>query len=75
MGQAISYVYYMPAKLIKHVIKVLALYCAFSAVILAFKVYVEKKDDTDGTAVGVCNDICVDAGLTESRGLIMYTDN
>ena len=64
MGRAISYVQYMPAKPIKHGIKVYALCCALSAVILAFKVYVGKEDDTDGSAVAVCNDLCVDAGLT-----------
>ena len=43
MGRAISYVQYIPAKPIKHGIKVFALCCAMSAVILAFKVYVEKR--------------------------------
>ena len=75
MGRAISYVQYMPDKPIKHGIKVFALCCAFSAVILAFKVYIGKEDDTDGTTVGVCNDLCIDAGLTESRGRVLYTDN
>jgi len=55
MGQAITIIYgqYTPIKPIKHGIKVFALCRAFSAVILAFKVYVGKEDDTDGTAVGV----------------------
>jgi hypothetical protein len=75
MGRAISYVQYIPAKPIKHGIKVFALCCAFSAVILAFKVYVGKEDDADGTAVGICNELCVDAGLTESSGRTLYTDN
>jgi len=44
-------------------------------VILAFKVYVGKEDDTDGSAVAVCNDLCVDAGLTGARGRVLYTDN
>ena len=65
----------MPAKPIKHGIKVYALCCALSAVILAFKVYVGKEDDTDGSAVAVCNDLCVDAGLTGARGRVLYTDN
>ena len=43
--------------------------------ILAFKVYVGKEDDTNGTAVGICNELCVCAGLTESRGRVLYTDN
>jgi len=65
----------MPTKPIKHGIKVFALRCAFSAVILAFTLYVGKEDDTDGTAVGICNDLCVEAGLTESHGRVLYTDN
>ena len=58
MGRAISYVQYMPAKPIKHGIKVFALCCAFSAVILAFKVYVGKEDDSDGSAAAVCENLC-----------------
>jgi len=64
MGRMISCVQYMPAKPIKHGIKVLALCCALSAVILLFKIYVGKEDDSDGTAVGVCNDLVIDAGLS-----------
>lgn len=75
MGRAISYVQDMPAKPIKHGIKVFALCCACSAVILAFKVYCDKEDKSDGTAVGICNDLCVDAGLTTTRGRVLYTDN
>jgi len=75
MGRAISYVQYMPAKPIKHGIKVFALCCAFSAIILSFKVYVGKKDDLDGTAVGVCDKLIKDAGLISARGCVLYTDN
>ena len=75
MGRAISYVQYMPAKPIKHGIKVFALCCAVSAVILAFKVYVGKEDDSDGSAAAVCDELCVDAGLTHQRGRVLYTDN
>jgi len=46
-----------------------------SAVILAFKVYVGKEDDSYGTAVGVCDQLVNDAGLTSARGCILYTDN
>ena len=75
MGRAISYVQYMPAKPTKHGIKVFALCCAFSAVILAFQVYVGKEDDSDGSAVAVCENLCVSAGLTTQRGRVLYTDN
>ncbi len=75
MGRAISYVQYMPAKPIKHGIKVFALCCAFSAVVLAFQVYVGKEDNSDGSAVTVCEKLCVSAGLTTHRGRVLYTDN
>ena len=75
MDHTISYVQYMPAKPIKHGIKVLALCCALSAVILLFKIYVGKEDDSDGTAIGVGNDLIVDAGLSGQRGRVLYTDN
>ena len=73
MGRAITYVQYMPAKPIKHGIKVFALCCAVSAIILAFKVYVGKEDDSDGTAAA--DELCVDAGLMHQRGPVLYTDN
>ena len=43
--------------------------------ILAFKVYVGKEDDSDGTAVGVCDQLVNDAGFTSARGRVLYTDN
>jgi len=59
----------------KHGIKVFALCCKLSAVILSFKVYVGKEDTSDGSAVGVCNHLIKDAGLAEQRGRVLYTDN
>ena len=75
MGRAISYVQYMPAEPVKHGIKVFALCCALSAVTFSFKVHVGNGDDSDGTALGVCNDLVVDAGLAEQRGRVLYTEN
>ena len=43
MGRAVSYVQYMPAKPIKHRIKVFAICCSSSVVMLAFFMYVKKK--------------------------------
>ena len=43
--------------------------------ILAFKVYVGKEDDSDGTAVGVCDQLVNDADLTSTHGRVLYTDN
>ena len=51
-----------------------ALCCAFFAVILAFQVYVGKEDNSDGSAVAVCENLCVSAGFTQ-RGRVLYTDN
>jgi len=56
MGCAVSYVQYMPAKPIKRGIKVFALCCAVSTVLLAFEVYVGKDDPTkDISALAVCD--------------------
>jgi len=38
-------------------------------------VYVEKEEDADGTTVGLCNDLVVDAGLTKAYTRVLYSDN
>jgi hypothetical protein len=43
MGRAVTYVQYVPAKAIKHGVKVFCLCCAISAVLLSFKVYVGNQ--------------------------------
>ena len=66
MGRAVSYVQYMPAKPIKHDIKVYCLCCAVSGVILAFQVYTDKKEEEKPkvtVAIDVCTELCRDAGL------------
>ena len=77
MGRAISYVQYMPAKPIKHGIKVFVCCCALSAVILSFKVYVGKEEvgGGDGSAKSICIELLEKAGLTGQRGRTLYTDN
>ena len=45
------------------------------AVILAFKVYVGKEDDSNGSAAAVCDELCVNGILTHQQGLVLYTDN
>ena len=76
VGRAVSYVQYMPAKPIKHGLKVYALCCACSAVLLAFQVYVGKEDDeTENSAVPICHRLCRQAGITGERGHVLYTDN
>jgi hypothetical protein len=48
MGWAITWVQYLPAKLIKHRIKVFALCCAETGFLVAFKIYTGKGSELDG---------------------------
>ena len=57
MDWEIFHVQHMPAKPIKHSIKVFTLCCTFLAVILLFKVYIGKEDALYGTVIGVCIDL------------------
>jgi len=51
-GRAVAFVQYMPAKPIKHGIKVFCVCCAVSGIMLAYEVYCGNKDKkTDGTSV------------------------
>ena len=68
MGRAISYFHYMPAKPIKHGIKAFVICCALSTILLAFKVYVGREDDSDNTALGICDELVNVAGITSARG-------
>ena len=43
MGRAMTYVQYIPAKPIKHGIKVYCLCCAYSGVMLAYQIYLDNK--------------------------------
>ena len=45
--RAITYVYYMLAKLIKNGIKVFAIFSTVSTILLGFKVYIGQEDDSD----------------------------
>ena len=64
VGRGVSFVQYMPAKPIKHGIKVYALCCAYSAVLLAFQIYVGKEDDEENLAVAICHRLCQESGIT-----------
>jgi hypothetical protein len=64
----------MPAKPIKHGIKVFCVCCAFTGVTLAWKVYCGKDND-DSTALEICDQLVKLAGLTNARGRELYTDN
>ena len=75
MGRSITYVKYMPEKLIKHGIKVFAICCDLSTIILGLKFYVGQEDNSDKTALGICDDMVKEAGLTNARGRTLYTNN
>ena len=75
-GRAVAFIQYMPAKPIKHGIKVFCVCCAISGIMLAYEVYRGNKDKkTDGTAVDVCDRLVNEAELTGPRGRTLYTDN
>ena len=45
---------------------------------LAYQIYLGKKEDEEPKvtkAIDVCTQLCRDAGLLESRGRILYTNN
>ena len=74
MIRDVTYVQYISAKPIKHGIKVFAIFCALSTIILGFKVYVGQEDDSNNTALGICDDMVKEAGLTNARGRTLYTN-
>jgi hypothetical protein len=76
MGRAVSFVQYMPAKPIKHGIKLFCLCCAYTGVMLAFNIYLGKsEEETKTTALIVCERLCNKAGLLKTRGRVLFTDN
>jgi hypothetical protein len=76
MGRAIAWVQYMPAKPIKHGIKVLCVCCAVSGIMLAYKVYCGKGDKKmGGTVISLCDNLLQKAGLTDAQGRTLYTNN
>ena len=75
MGRAVDYVQYMPAKPIKHGIKVFAICYAVSGIMLAWKVYTGSVDGVPNINVNICDELAKEAGLTGAKGRILYTDN
>ena len=73
-GRAIAFVQFMPAKPIKHGVKVFAVCCAFTAVLIGFEVYV-GSDKIDNSAKAVVGRLLESANLTAARGRVLYTDN
>lgn len=78
MGRAISFVQYMPAKPIKHGIKVYAACCALSGVLLvAFRVFTGNEDTTDfhRSTVSICDTLIREGDLHRCKGRVLVTDN
>ncbi len=81
-GRAVAFIQYMPAKPIKHGIKVFCLCCAATAVMLSFEVYCGKDNSiTDNTMVDICERLIPEADLVNNqtggmiRGCTIYSDN
>ena len=81
MGRAISWVQYMPAKPIKHGIKVFALCCAYTGYLYAYEVYTgsQLEEDSDSSKKQILllvDRLLESAGLLiRSVGRILFTDN
>ena len=75
MGRAITYVQYMHVKPIKHGIKVFAICCDISTILIGFKVYFFQEDHSRNIAMGIFDDIVKEAGITTARGHTIYTNN
>jgi hypothetical protein len=67
MGRAITFVQYMPAKPIKHGIKVFANCDAKSAYLLSFEIYTGKDGEKeDGSAVSIVDRLIREATLLQT---------
>ena len=75
MGRAVEYVQYMPAKPIKHGIKVYAMCCAVSGIMIAWNVYTGSEEGVVNTTTKICADLAKQAGIDKERGRVLYTDN
>jgi hypothetical protein len=74
-GRAVDFVQYLPKKPIKHGLKVFAICCAVTAVLLGFEVYCGKDTGVTATAIAIVERLIVQAELTGARGRTLYTDN
>jgi hypothetical protein len=75
MGCAVSFVQYMPQKPIKHGLKVFALCCAYTSVLLGFEVYCGTESNQDSSALGVIQCVLAKAHLATAHGRTPFTDN
>ena len=75
MGRAVSFVQYMPAKPIKHGVKVYAICCGSSAILLGYKIYCGVEVGFSNHALDICDLLIREAALGYYRGRVLYTDN
>ena len=75
MGISVTYVQYMPANMTKHGIKVFAIYCDLSGILLFFKFYVVQEYYSNNIDLIICDDMVKEDGLNIFRGRTLYTDN
>jgi hypothetical protein len=75
MGRAVEYVQYMPAKPIKHGIKVYAMCCAVSGIMITWNVYTGAEDGVVNSTTKICADLAKQANIHRQKGRILYTDN
>jgi hypothetical protein len=75
MGWFVSFVQYMPAKPIKHGIKVYALCCAYTGYLYRFEIYTGKGGTPDGLPKGVISRLLYGEEATGTWGHILYKDN
>eukprot|EP00956_Cyclotella_meneghiniana_P044563 scaffold323191_cov89-Cyclotella_meneghiniana.AAC.1 len=70
MGRAIAFIQYMPRKPIKHGIKVFAVCCSYTGVLLGFEVYCGSSavDGTDNSAVPVVDSMALAHHLYNKYG-------
>ena len=59
----------------KHGIKVFDICCDIYKILIGFKVYVGQEDDSDNTSLGIFDEPVKGAGLTSTRGRMLYTDS
>ena len=81
-GGAVAFIQCMPAKSIKHGIKVFCLCCAVTVVMLSFEVFCGKDNSkTDNTMVDICERLIHEADLVNNqtggmiRGHTIYSHN
>ena len=76
-GRSVTFVQYMPQKPIKHGIKIFAVCCANTAVLLGCEVYTGKgnTDVDQSSSESIVLRLINNAGLTSAMGRVLYIDN